>query len=706
MDYHKYVNVYETIHPSLRTNKLPNLVTYCQKKGYSFKDKEFFADRTSLIGKNTPVDYDGQFDVIEFKTAHDLFKGNYCLYNEISPCDIRQGALGNCYFLCSLSALAEYPDLIKRLFDFDYCNDYGIQSVWLNLNGIWTQIILDEYFPSYFNGIEHDLAFSKTDQNELWVLLLEKAYAKAYGSYWEIIGGDPVHALRDLTGAPYDRIEDFNDLDAAWKKLSDANSRRYMITCFTKSTDVVEEKNDMGIVAGHAYTILDVRDIIDTRGRPARVVQIRNPWGKFEWNGDFSDSSPLWTPKQRQEFDIRINDDGIFWMRLEDFITYYQGIGIVKIVPDSISNAVMVDQKVNKTSILRLSVDEETKMSISVDQHDSRLIDHKDYSYSYFRITIGRLINKNDIQFVDSVLSPERNIFIENLFPPGDYIILVEPYWSSQLINKFNVGTYSDKPVLLELLQTNSTIYRQAEYMIWKNFAKANIQKLSFKGSRKIGNGQNTLDLETYQYQNKKYASILYNYVNKSLRNTLNQNVRIVTNTGFILLGKQVGKSDASLLINPQDNDILLYKMDPRSNGFALSHQVASEEVIAQKFPEDASILVLIASLGGVQPTPENPDPNIVSRNNKQEINDKYRQEQKQKNNQQSRQKEISKKAEEERKRQLELEKKKVEEERKRQAEYLGKQYGHLYQNTGPNDQNSQYRGSINNNKKQDCTIF
>ena len=84
---------------------------------------------------------------------------------------------------------------------------------------------MDEYFPSHNRGRGWELAFSKTDQNELWVILLEKAYAKAYGSYWEIIGGDPVHALRDLTGAPYDRIENFDDLDAAWAKLKDANTK-------------------------------------------------------------------------------------------------------------------------------------------------------------------------------------------------------------------------------------------------------------------------------------------------------------------------------------------------------------------------------------------------------------------------------------------------------------------------------------------------
>ena len=51
--------------------------------------------------------------------------------------DIKQGALGNCYFLCSLASLAEYPDLIRRLFDFENCNEYGVQSVWLHINGIW-----------------------------------------------------------------------------------------------------------------------------------------------------------------------------------------------------------------------------------------------------------------------------------------------------------------------------------------------------------------------------------------------------------------------------------------------------------------------------------------------------------------------------------------------------------------------------------------
>lgn len=89
--------------------------------------------------------------------------------------------------------------------------------MWLHINGIWKLFTLDECFPVL--PTSNKLAFSRTDQSELWVLLLEKAYAKAYGNYWNIVGGDPVHALRDLTGAPYDRIENFADINGTWRKI-------------------------------------------------------------------------------------------------------------------------------------------------------------------------------------------------------------------------------------------------------------------------------------------------------------------------------------------------------------------------------------------------------------------------------------------------------------------------------------------------------
>lgn len=147
-----------------------------------------------------------------------------------------QGGLGDCYFLCAIASLAEYPDIITWLFDFDILNENGIYSVWININGAWRNYIVDEYFPCSRNSGKLDFAFSKTNENELWVLLLEKAYAKAYGSYWNIVGGDPAVALRDLTGAPFDWIDNFSNLEESWRKAMEAYNKNYILTCFTRST--------------------------------------------------------------------------------------------------------------------------------------------------------------------------------------------------------------------------------------------------------------------------------------------------------------------------------------------------------------------------------------------------------------------------------------------------------------------------------------
>ena len=51
----------------------------------------------------------------------------------------------------------------------------------MNVDGEWRPIILDDYFVLLSDG--QTPAFSKAKGGELWVLLLEKAYAKIYGNY-------------------------------------------------------------------------------------------------------------------------------------------------------------------------------------------------------------------------------------------------------------------------------------------------------------------------------------------------------------------------------------------------------------------------------------------------------------------------------------------------------------------------------------------
>ena len=117
--------------------------------------------------------------------------------------DISQGGLGNCYFLAALASLAEYPNLIRRLFIIDEVNEYGEYAVNLCINGEFQIIFIDDFFPCKKIDNIYLSAFSKPRENKLlWVLILEKAWAKVNGSYDLTYRGSATDAISCLTGAP------------------------------------------------------------------------------------------------------------------------------------------------------------------------------------------------------------------------------------------------------------------------------------------------------------------------------------------------------------------------------------------------------------------------------------------------------------------------------------------------------------------------
>ena len=71
------------------------------------------------------------------------------MFDVIEPGDIRQGALGNCYFLSAISSLAEYPERIKKVFLTDYTNAPGVYAVELCVNGEMRNVVVDDFFPVF-----------------------------------------------------------------------------------------------------------------------------------------------------------------------------------------------------------------------------------------------------------------------------------------------------------------------------------------------------------------------------------------------------------------------------------------------------------------------------------------------------------------------------------------------------------------------------
>ncbi len=131
--------------------------------------------------------------------------------------DLRQGGVGDCWFMSALAVVAERHDLIARLFAADTArNGVGLCCVRLFLDGAWASVWIDDQLPVTSQPRREALAFdtklafcrcsSITGQQQLWASFVEKAYAKAHGSFQSISGGWVAEALLDLTGAPTEMI--------------------------------------------------------------------------------------------------------------------------------------------------------------------------------------------------------------------------------------------------------------------------------------------------------------------------------------------------------------------------------------------------------------------------------------------------------------------------------------------------------------------
>ena len=110
----------------------------------------------------------------------------------VTPQDIVQGFLGNGYLLSVLSAMSGRPENIYDLFETKEVNKAGIYMVYLFVNGMRTAVIVDDYIPVWPQN--NAPVFAKGREQELWVILLEKAWAKLHGTYCRTEASSPFFA--------------------------------------------------------------------------------------------------------------------------------------------------------------------------------------------------------------------------------------------------------------------------------------------------------------------------------------------------------------------------------------------------------------------------------------------------------------------------------------------------------------------------------
>ena len=271
--------------------QLPNKEQIIKEKGI-YVDPYFKNVNSSIYGKNynneNHIKYEWTRIFSEEKIPLAKNEDNYMgFFSEDKGLDIKQGKLGNCYFIAYLHRLKEdYPGIFFSIFR-DCKPNEGYFEVYFykeEENGKLSRriVFVDDYipykeFPSFckplFSHYNSDPHFNKFMVGQY--LLIEKAYAKFKGCYFNIEGTVSDTAIFfDLTGVKHKIVYLSDFFESGLKKQiieekkldEEAKNKIFnkiqnllsenLVNAGTEDKSVYGQKNDYGIWANHRYDLL------------------------------------------------------------------------------------------------------------------------------------------------------------------------------------------------------------------------------------------------------------------------------------------------------------------------------------------------------------------------------------------------------------------------------------------------------------------
>lgn len=336
-----------------------------------WKDSAFPHTKASL----NIEDLGGYKGEVQWIACRDLERdpSHEVLFENISPNDLVQGTIGDCWLMAALACVAEYPWVIEALFTENTRTVPKDGKHPVKLFDIkskaWKNFEVDEYIPCKKRGW-HQLhatpLFSRPRGHDMWVLLLEKAFAKMVGGYHKLKGGQPVFAWQAVTGV-WDQVIfaraiegrwDEYELDVdeqieeikksgritalplqqeegcerltdseLWTKLYDWSQHAHIMSANIKEQSCDTFSLPNGLVPDHVYSIISMHS---TQGM--RLVKIRNPHGKgAQWNGAWSETDSQWDTHADLRAELKAyteQDHATFFMSWEDFMKEFDNIQV------------------------------------------------------------------------------------------------------------------------------------------------------------------------------------------------------------------------------------------------------------------------------------------------------------------------------------------------------------------------------------------
>ncbi|KAB1279081.1 Calpain-10 [Camelus dromedarius] len=342
-----------------------------------FRDAAFPASDSSLFSSfSTPL---AQFrEEITWRRPQEICATPRLFADNPQEGQVKQGLLGDCWFLCACAALQKSQHLRDQV-------------------------------PAAARGLyrlaEGRLCFSRCQREDVfWLPLLEKVYAKVHGSYEHLWAGQVADALVDLTGGLAERwnLKDLARTSGHQDRPVATECRtcrqllglkdRCLLSCSVLSPRTGEAGGrwllprgpvhnwsreeplvalgDPGVCAAmagwagaararrqscvsahrgaframtsrshpgsgalgsfHAFIVSDLRELRGRAGQSILLLRIQNPWGRRCWQGPWREGGEGWSQvdaADRSELLSQLQE-GEFWVEEEEFLREFDEVTI------------------------------------------------------------------------------------------------------------------------------------------------------------------------------------------------------------------------------------------------------------------------------------------------------------------------------------------------------------------------------------------
>jgi hypothetical protein len=185
------------------------------------------------------------------------------------------------------------------------------------LTGQPVNIAVDDFVPVI--GMDRPAFVGTSKSRMMWPLIMEKAWAKMFGTFKAVEGGVSHEAMRAFTQAPVEIVahrdlafpEDVSTPEMIWQQLMLATEKKYPMA----ANSIIENTTYHGLAKGHSYAVLEASISTLTNGSNVRTVLLYNPWGKTDYKGSVQNSF----------------DDGRFVMLFTEYLEAFYNTQIAKV---------------------------------------------------------------------------------------------------------------------------------------------------------------------------------------------------------------------------------------------------------------------------------------------------------------------------------------------------------------------------------------